>query len=372
MAILRVITVSLSAKTGEFKKKMLDASKTVKNMGKVGALAAGAFGAGVAGAAALITSRTLESVDAMVKLGRATGLTAPEMAAFELAASRGGISAEEMAKASRRLGVMMRDHLIKPSEKTQAVLERLGITNMQVGASYKDSVALMSLMADGLAKIEDGGEKAAIAATLFGNRGAAMLNVIGNGSQGLRDAATDAREFGLAISDEAGGAVENLNDRLADIGQITVGFSRQIVTGLAPALLDLTEQFIAWVRGLAEARGGIAALAGDLVKGLVSSIGQVIIALAEMLNSIKRTLGFLRGTAAEDLDLFDTSGISRIVRRVNEAVDASVSANQRAAGTNITETGEFSSTKTTPTDQAILKALDEIARNTRETSAVAG
>ena len=91
---------------------------------------------------------------------------------------------------------------------------------------------------------EDGAAKTALAIALFGKAGAAMIPLLNQGREGLKEAGDEAQRFGIVIDKETGAAAEAFNDNLKRMATITEGMWTQVTARMLPALERLSEVFL--------------------------------------------------------------------------------------------------------------------------------
>ena len=94
-------------------------------------------------------------------------------------------------------------------------------------------------MADGIAAIEDPAQRAAVANRLFGRSGKELLNVLAQGSAGLKEFIRQAEEIGGPLSREDIAQVEAANDAIDKMGRLFEGIFQSIAINISPAITDM-------------------------------------------------------------------------------------------------------------------------------------
>ena len=93
--------------------------------------------------------------------------------------------------------------------------QRMGIALTETDGSARSATAILSDVADRMAKIKDPADRAAFAITLFGRRsGPQLVELLSGGSKGIRELAEDANRLGLILSDTEVKLGDEMNDAL--------------------------------------------------------------------------------------------------------------------------------------------------------------
>ncbi len=199
-------------------------------------------------AAALASAKvTANYQDATIKLSRQAGVTSEAFTKLKLSADMGGVSTELLAKSLAKLS--------NPSASAKTALTTLGVSITKNNGQARASEEIFSDMADKIKNIESPSAKAAFAIEVFGAKGAALVNILKDGSEGIDMLSKKAEEMGLVVSQAAGEAAEKFNDDIAILDKTMEGLNYQI-----------GQQVIAFVNET----GVIQGIAG-VVQGLISS-----------------------------------------------------------------------------------------------------
>jgi len=161
------------------------------------------------------TKRTAEYRDSTVKLARSAGMTAKEFSSLAYAAELSGVEQEKLAKASRKL--------IDPTKEAQDAFKQLGISINDENGKAKTSSQLMYDLAGGISKLKAPSEQAAAAVAIFGDKGAAMVNMLKDGTPALKALTDQAERLGVVFDDDAAAAAEKFNDDIAIMQKSVIG-----------------------------------------------------------------------------------------------------------------------------------------------------
>ena len=155
--------------------------------GVAGAAAAGAA-AGVAAMGALVAS-SLKSVDELAKVSDKLGTTTEALAGLHHAAEITGVGTATMDKALQRMTYSVSEASTGLGLAADS-LEELGVDAEVVNKLPLDEK--MKVLAGAFANVEDHADKVRHAMVLFGGRGAAVLNTLAVGADGLSAFAREA------------------------------------------------------------------------------------------------------------------------------------------------------------------------------------
>lgn len=248
--------------------------------------AVGLLGIATAGAAAAkavfdLANATSQYGDNVAKTARSLGLTTDALQEFRYIGERSGVSVDEMDVALRKLTV----NLGSASAETIQTLGRLGLSVEDMKAAGPDEA--LNMVADGMARIGDPTERAAIAVDLFGRNGVKMVNVLSEGRAGLSDLAQEAHRVGYVMDESFMGAAESLNDNILNMqaAQGSVGriFGAESMGGMDRAVRGITEAFV----GLQPAMQAVAKVFG----GIVTAVGTVVQVVVDLLQPAFAVIG---------------------------------------------------------------------------------
>lgn len=172
-------------------------------LGPVGIGVGAAFGAAAIGiseamAAARVAMQELSSLgDAADKLG----LTAEELQELRFAAEQMGIQTKTTDLAFQRFTRRLAEAQQGTGELT-GVLKQYGIQVKNSDGSNRRSIDVFRDLADKIAGVSDRGEQLRIAFKAFDSEGAALVNLMRQGSKGLDDFRAKARAAGVVLSNE--------------------------------------------------------------------------------------------------------------------------------------------------------------------------
>ncbi len=232
---VKSVSVVYQAFTDKFEKAL---DKTSGKMSGFVKKAAGIAAGFIAARATLGRfTKAMGDLDKLGKLSDSLEIDPNTLRGLDLAATQTGTSFEVMTKGIQRMVQTIGEARSGMSSGTLA-LKELGMT-VEDFEGLNAEQQLMK-MADAIAAIEDPAQKAAAANKLFGRSGKELLNVLNQGSAGMREFIKEAERVGGPISREEIKRVEEANDAMDKMGRAIEGVAQSIAINLSPALTDIT------------------------------------------------------------------------------------------------------------------------------------
>lgn len=228
-----------------------------------------------AGGMGLLIANSLKATDALAKTASKIGTTTESLSALQYAGQLTGVEVNTMNMALQRFTRRTAEAAVGTGEAKGALRE------LRVDARKLTRLPLdqqMLTLADAFEDAKNRGvNPLKIAFKLFDSEGAALVNTLALGRDGLTELLGEARALGVVMSSSAAKGVEDANDSLFRMQSLFGGIVKQAVAGLAPALAALSDLLTTKVQaGIADANGSVKEfgeeLAGNFVKGLADAI----------------------------------------------------------------------------------------------------
>ena len=290
MSIGRLI-VEFEARTGKFETDTGRASKIMEKRAreieaqakKIGTAAGLAF-AGAALAVGALVKNSIDSADELSKLSQKIGVATDELSKLNYAAKLADVDTGALQGGLVKLSKAAIE-AADGSGATAEAFKALGVNVKSADGSIKGTNELLEEVAESFANLQDGPEKTALALAIFGKAGADLIPLLNAGRQGLKEAGDELERFGGVVTPEAGRQAEAFNDNLTRLQTATGGLGTQISAALLPVMVDLTDQFVEFVKegdGAEKAADGIAsALRGLIVfaigaKSVFETLGKTV------------------------------------------------------------------------------------------------
>lgn len=329
------LIVTLTARTGKFRKGLGKAGSMVKNFAssmagmakkvlKFGAVMATAAVVGIA----FFTKKAFESIDATAKLAKQIGISIDGLRGLNRAAEITGASAEDVTKAVGVFGKTLGEAAVKGIGLGKDALDALNL-------SAKDLIELpvdesIAIVADEMNKLGTQAEKAFVASKLFGRGGLALVNTLALGSKGLKEMADGAKILQGSLTAFDAAKVELANDAITDMRSTWTALFERIAIATAPIVKDIADNFtklFIWIRENAstifpqviEWFKTMVFAAGEMTSGIIDRIRQVPDAIRimsiEMFRIWSTTLIHIRKETTTFMAIFETGweGIGMII-----------------------------------------------------------
>jgi len=243
-------------------------NKAATAMGRLKGAAAGALGAmravlPVIGVAAIgkFAKDNLDAADAMSKMSQRTGVAAPTLDKFRKVAELSDTSIEGLGKGFKTLASNMYDAQTRGTGPAADAFNKLGIQVADANGKLRASDEVMLDVADRFKAMQDGPEKAALAADIFGAKlGDELIPLLNNGGDAVRN-------MGTSLTQDFADKAAAFNDRLETMQEKFGDLALRITEALLPAFEALVagiEKFAELpepIQNIAIAFGGIATAA---------------------------------------------------------------------------------------------------------------
>jgi hypothetical protein len=202
--------------------------------------AVAAFGTAIgARFAARIVTSIADSADQIGKLSERVGVSTEQLSILRFAAEQTGSDFNTLATAIRTATQRIGEFAGTGKGQAAQALQSLGIAE-----AVKDGEQLEELLpriADAFQRIDNQAERVNLASKLFGETGGpAFLNLLQQGSAGLRAFAAEARALGLVISKEQAKDAAEFNDELNRLKKTFVGFANEAILPFLQPLKDMS------------------------------------------------------------------------------------------------------------------------------------
>ncbi len=258
-----------------------------------------AVGAAMSAPFALAVRSFSKMGDSLAKMSKRTGVSVESLSALKFAAQQSGVEFSAFENGFKKMQRSIYDAGRGLSTQVDAFKD-LGLTFKDLNGLSPEKQFM--LIADKISKIEDPTKRAAIAMTLLGRSGTALLPMMMNGASGIKKLKEEAKALDLIISATDARAAENLTDAFGRLSRVSkvVGFNVGAV--LAPAIEKIVDKttsvlvlFDKWIkknRGLvvsfAKIAVGVVAAGASLVVlgGIISGVGATLGALVTVVSGV--------------------------------------------------------------------------------------
>lgn len=248
-AVIGNLRVNLGLDTAQFDAGARKAQGSLAGLsGSLRGLAMGAA-AGAAAALGTLTVAIGHSLNRMDELGKAAqkvGIPVDEFSKLEYAARLSDISLESLTTTLAKFARSLSDIAAGGQNPAGEALRQLGISATDAQGQLRPTSAIIEDVAAKFATMKDGADKTALAIALFGKSGAEMIPMLNGGREAIAGAGAELERFGGVVTPEAAAAAEQFNDNLTRLKEAGMGVATTIAGNLAPAMAEITNNFVEW------------------------------------------------------------------------------------------------------------------------------
>ncbi len=296
MAQVSGIEVVFKADTSNFDKGVASAESRLQSFSKIAVAGIAGLGAAAAAGGIAIGALTKNAIDLADNIGKTAqkiGIASESLSRLEYAAKLSDVSLGQL-----QVGL---GQLARNMQENNDAFAALGVTVTNANGGLRGTEEILLDIAERFAGMQDGAGKTAIAMQLFGRSGADLIPFLNSGRDGIAQLTAEADKFGVTISTSTSRAAEGFNDNLTRLGAVLQGLGNAIAEKSAPAMRDLTDRFITFVKE------------GNYVERIADAIASVMNTLAEGVQFASTTweiltvringaIGALQGIANLDLE----------------------------------------------------------------------
>ncbi|WP_025740856.1 hypothetical protein [Salinivibrio socompensis] len=286
MADIAKLTVALYANSAQFVSEMDRSKRYSKNwsdkIGKLSKAAGAAMAASMAASALAITAVYKEQaalIDQTAKFADRIGITTKALTELHYASELTGVGQQKLNMSLQRMTRRVQEAAKGTGEAKNAIRE-LGLDAVRLGKMTPDQQ--LYTLADAFANVKSQSDRVRLAFKLFDSEGVAIVNMLSNGADGLRNMAEEADQLGISLSRIDAAKVEMANDALFKVSELQRGIKMELTTQLAPVVATMADQFTNY----AKQQGGLNVV-------IAASIRSTLIGFAKIGDFIRRlNLGF--------------------------------------------------------------------------------
>ena len=205
-----------------------------------------ATAAGSAGLGYLI-NRQLAAADSTAKVADKIGLSTDSLQEYRYAAQRTGVDQRTLELGLQRFTRRTAEAASGSGELIN-VLDQYGIATRDANGNIRETNAVLDDLADAVRNTESDSEQLRIAFKAFDSEGAALVNMLKQGSAGLEEYRQSARNLGIVVEEDLIRNSEKATDRITDLKNVLSSQLQRAITSLAPEIAKITKDFTDWIR----------------------------------------------------------------------------------------------------------------------------
>jgi hypothetical protein len=266
----------------------------------------------------LVTSVN-SSIDTLNDFSARTGIGVEALQGYSLAAKLAGVDTEQFGAAVQKLAVNIGK--ATPGDALDRSLRGINLSLQELrGLSPEDQ---FSAIGQAISQLPTAADRAAAAVEIFGKQGAALAPLFREGAASLEELQAKAERLGIIVSETQVNNVADMNDAFDLVRATIEGIVGQVIGNLAPAVTDVTNQFLQFVESWSGAQG-------EGGTGIANAITDVLLRGAEyfagIFDEFVANFGSLGETFSYAADIFDLT--SKILLTASEGIQAAFNAIQ--------------------------------------------
>ena len=305
---------------GTVGKGLVGITRSIVSMRSALILAGGAAGFG------FLVKRSLNATDGLKKTADKIGTTTEALGGLRFAAQISGVEVRTMDMALQRF-TRRTAEAAKGTGEAKGAIKELGIDAKELNKMPLDK--RMLVLADAFGKVTNDSDKLRLAFKLFDSEGAALVNTLGLGREGLTKLLGEAKLLGLTMSQNAAAGVEKANDSILKLMSVGKGLTDQFSAALAPAIEDVVTQLTEFFMKISADKGGVEQWA----RGMAIAVVDSIVSIAKGLNSVLQAIDSFGNKAMEILGKFEKKvQAKRVAKMTEDLVELGMEINRLGSG----------------------------------------
>lgn len=215
------------------------------------------------------------SLDSLNDLSARTGLNVEALQAYSLAAKMSGVDTATFGKAVQALTVQIGK--AAPGDALDKSLRQINLSVTELRQLSPEQQ--FSAIGQAISQLPTAADRAAASVEIFGKQGAALAPLFREGAASIEELQARAERLGVIVSETQINNVADMNDAFDLVRATVEGIIGQVIGNLAPAVTDVTNQFLKFVEewSWAEGQGGT---------GIANAITDVLLQGAEYLAGV--------------------------------------------------------------------------------------
>lgn len=268
-----------------------------------------------------LVSSVNSSVDTLNDFSARTGIGVEALQGYSFAAKLAGVDTEQFLGAVQKLSVSIGK--ATPGDALDKSLRGINLSLEELrGLSPEDQ---FSAIGSAISELPTASDRAAAAVELFGEKGAALAPLFREGITSLKELEAEGKKLGAIVSDVQVGNVADMNDAFDKVRATVQGIVGQVIGNLAPAVTDVTNQFLEFVKTF-EGTGTQGTGGNAIANAITDVLLQGAEYFAKIFDEFVANFGSLGETFSFAADVFDVT--SKILLTASEGIRAAFNAIQ--------------------------------------------
>lgn len=259
------------------------------------------------------------SIDTLNDFSARTGIGVEELQGYSLAAKLAGVDTEQFGAAVQKLAVNIGK--ATPGDALDKSLRGINLSVQELRALSPEEQ--FSAIGQAISQLPTAADRAAAAVEIFGKQGAALAPLFREGAASIEELQAKAERLGIIVSETQVNNVADMNDAFDLVRATIEGITGQVIGNLAPAVTDVTNQFLRFVESWSGAQGeggtGIANAITDVLLQGAEYFAGIFDSFVENFSTLGETFSYAAG-------IFDV--VSKVLLTASEGLRAAFNAIQ--------------------------------------------
>jgi hypothetical protein len=198
-----------------------------------------------------LAGNVAQSLDSFNDLSARTGIGVEALQGYTLAAKLAGVDTEQFAGAVQRLAVTIGK--ATPGDALDKSLRAINLSVAELRALSPEQQ--FSAIGEAISGLPTAADRAAAAVSVFGKQGAALAPLFREGAASIEELRDRAERLGIIVTETQLNNIGDMNDGFDLVRATVEGIIGQVIGNLAPAVTDVTNQFLRFVEEWSGAQG---------------------------------------------------------------------------------------------------------------------
>jgi hypothetical protein len=176
-------------------------------------------------------------------MSQKTGISVEDLSLLRYAVTQSETDMETLEKSVGKFSQKIAAAMANSGSDEAKAFKKLGISVKDSEGNLKSTFNLLLEVADAMENLSDGAVKVDLVKSLFGKGGTALIPLLNEGSEGIRNLMKRAEELGLSFTTEGAKAADEMSDSIKDLGYAVEGLKLSIGALVAGPLQDLIDRF---------------------------------------------------------------------------------------------------------------------------------
>ena len=202
----------------------------------------------------------------------------------------------------------------KGTGEAKGAIRELGINAQELNRMPLDK--RMLVLADAFSGVKSESDRLRLAFKLFDSEGAALVNTLSLGREGLAELLGEAKALGAVMSSDAARGVEKTADEITKLKAIAQGMRDQFVAALAPAIGYVVAHFTAFFKKISEEKGGVEQFAKNMAISFLEATLSVVKSLDTLVTKVGQSFQYMREKVSEFKTMARKKDIEGFVKQI--------------------------------------------------------